>query len=105
MDGVSCGIGVILKYFTVYLHQVSKVNRLHKRPIGCKKGHDPTEFFVALLKNVAKTGSKKEGFIILMNYRGATNQSLRNKLKIFFHARKLIIWQQEGRGNVYKKVH
>ena len=42
MDGVSCGIGVILKYFTVYLHKVSKVNRLHKRPIGYKKGHDPT---------------------------------------------------------------
>ena len=40
-----------------------------------------------------------------MNYKGAINQSLRNKLKLFFRARKLIIWQQEGRGNMRKKAH
>ena len=51
-----------------------------------------------MLLKVSK--SKKEGFITFMNYRGAINQSLRNKLKLFFRARKLIIWQQEGRGNV-----
>ena len=52
LEGVSCGIDMILKYFTVYIHQVSKVNRLHKRPICYKKVHDPTGIISKLLENV-----------------------------------------------------
>ena len=38
MDGDSGVIGMVLKYFTV--------NRLHKRPIGYKKGYEPTGYLL-----------------------------------------------------------
>ena len=39
-----------------------------------------------------------------MNYRGATNQSLRNKLKFFFHASKLIIGNKMD-GEIYERKY